>query len=193
MQRAKIVGAVVLAGLWGVGLAQAPALAEQQSEETVSVSAELRALYNEDQNDRLDGSYDLAELQDRDNRRRTRVDELLRAGGLRTGSDFFHAAMIYQHGTEPQDYAIASVLATAAGFRGHRLGRWLAAAALDRLLIVSGQPQFFGTQFQVNDDNLWEPGPEHPYLNQAMRRIFELDSRAELQSQADQANRPPPD
>ena len=115
MRRAKIVWILAMACPGTVTLAEEPALIQQQAGDEVSISDELRALYDADQRDRREGLYGTAELTERDGQRRARVDELLRAEGLQTGSDFFHAAMIYQHGTEADDFVIASVLATAAG------------------------------------------------------------------------------
>ena len=56
--------------------------------------------------------------------------------------------MIFQHGTKPEDYLLAHVLATAALRKGGApLAPGLVAATLDRYLQSIGQPQVFGTQF----------------------------------------------
>ncbi len=61
--------------------------------------------------------------------------------------------MIFQHGSEVSDYALAHLLALRASEMGYVHTEkeadplWLAAAAKDRLLVTLGQPQDFGTQY----------------------------------------------
>lgn len=78
--------------------------------------------------------------------RREMVRRLIRAGGLVTAKDYVNGALLLQHGDTPEDFLLAHVLATIAGFKGSRTGRWLSAAALDRYLLNVGQPQVFGIQ-----------------------------------------------
>lgn len=85
--------------------------------------------------------------QDEARRRRTRA--LLGAGALTTGTDFYHAAFVFQHGSEPDDYLLAHSLAMAAVARGRADANWIAAAALDRFLQNIGRPQIFGTQYRT--------------------------------------------
>ena len=78
--------------------------------------------------------------------RREIVRRLIRAGGLVTAEDYVNGALLLQHGDTPEDFLLAHVLATIAGFKGSGTGRWLSAAALDRYLLNVGQPQAFGIQ-----------------------------------------------
>ena len=78
--------------------------------------------------------------------RREMVRRLIRAGGLVTAKDYVNGALLLQHGDTPEDFLLAHVLATIAGFKGSGTGRWLSAAALDRYLSNVGQPQVFGIQ-----------------------------------------------
>lgn len=78
--------------------------------------------------------------------RREFVRRLIRAGGLATAEDYVNGALLLQHGDSPEDFLLAHVLATIAGFKGSRSGRLLSAAALDRYLLSVGQPQAFGIQ-----------------------------------------------
>ena len=78
--------------------------------------------------------------------RREMVRRLIRAGGLVTAKDYVNGALLLQHGDTPEDFLLAHVLATIAGFKGSGTGRWLSAAALDRYLLNVGQPQVFGIQ-----------------------------------------------
>jgi hypothetical protein len=79
--------------------------------------------------------------------RRKRVHQRLDEGALRTARDFSDAAIIFQHGQEPEDYLLAHVLAMIAVAKGDKNGREIAAITLDRYLQSIGQAQIFGTQY----------------------------------------------
>jgi hypothetical protein len=107
-------------------------------------------LYEADQKDRegpVTQSIDWTTVSARDAERRNRVREIIKSGRVRTGKDYERAAMVFQHGSTPDDILMAHVLAVTALGRGNTDARWLAAAALDRFLHHVKQPQVFGTQF----------------------------------------------
>jgi len=108
---------------------------------------ELQLIFESDQEDRSPPDWE--RIRTEDPKRRARVAELLQAGAARTGADFLHAAMVFQHGRTPEDYLQAKELALRAVELGRADAKWLAAAAEDRYLMVSGQPQKFGTQFRA--------------------------------------------
>jgi hypothetical protein len=107
------------------------------------VNQELRGLFDEDQADwRSQLPADLAE---RDQRRRRRVEQLLAEGTVVDPDDLFHAAMVFQHGADRAHYLRAHELAKRAADLGStRPARWLAAAAYDRWLMTGGLPQRYG-------------------------------------------------
>jgi len=88
------------------------------------------------------------ELAAHDRDRREQALSLLRSGQLRTGQDYYQAAMILQHGTTPQDYDLAHALATLAATLAPEdsQARWLAAASTDRWLLSRQPQQWYGTQ-----------------------------------------------
>ena len=88
-----------------------------------------------------------------DARRLIAVDSVLTAGGARTANDFYHAAMIYQHGADTTSYRRAHDLATRAVELNpdHAEAKWLSAASWDRYLDESGQLQWYGTQYRCVD------------------------------------------
>src|SRR5215831_12354489 len=112
-----------------------------------AMNEELRQLYEADQADRRGGQLS-PDVSESDRARRRRVAELLDVGAVESGEDFFHAAMVFQHGDGLDDYQRARELALRAAELGHRPGRWLAAAALDRWLMRQGRPQKYGTQYR---------------------------------------------
>ena len=90
-----------------------------------------------------------------DDERHARVHELLHAGKIQTGQDFWFAAMVFQHGRDPEDYLLAHVLASTAVAKGNRNGLWLGAASLDRYLLSVGKKQIYGTQFDLEKGASW--------------------------------------
>jgi tetratricopeptide (TPR) repeat protein len=128
-----------------------------------TVNAEILEMYEQDQADRTGPieSLNWAEVSKRDAARRERVRAMLTKGELKVGDDYFHAAMVMQHGDKPEDYALARDLASKAAELNPELrsARWLAAAAEDRYLWSIGKPQVYGTQFTKQDDGPWTIEP----------------------------------
>src|ERR1051326_5055941 len=85
-----------------------------QSSATVTPkdNEELARLYQEDQADRppQPGPVDGKAIVARDHARQARVKELYQANQMQTGADYFHAAMVLQHGYMPEDYLLAHEL-----------------------------------------------------------------------------------
>lgn len=149
-----VVGFVIALAIFLLVASERRASAFAQS----SAGAEdLQAIYNQDQNDR--SNITAASIQ-RDTQRRELVHKLLNDGKVQTGEDYYHAAVVYQHGQTPRDYLLAHVLATTSVAKGYKDGLWLQAATLDRYLQSIKQPQIFGTQFRQYDDN---PYSQEPY------------------------------
>jgi hypothetical protein len=73
------------------------------------VHQELQALYEEDQADRR-GEFP-ADLAERDQRRRRRVEQLLAEGTVVDPDDLFCAAMVFQHGADRAYFLRAHELA----------------------------------------------------------------------------------
>ena len=107
----------------------------------------LTEMFTIDQKAREGGSVDWVKLAQDDEQRRKSLRQMLSAGGVRTRNDYLHAAMIFQHGQNPDEYLMAHVLAIDAVALGSKEARWLSAATLDRYLLSIWQPQVFGTQF----------------------------------------------
>jgi hypothetical protein len=135
---------------------------------------ELARLYEKDQRDRQptgDKPIDWSVVAPRDRRREARVKELYEAGSLRTGKDFYRAAMVLQHAARPEDYLLAHEFCVVALAKGDKDARWLAAATEDRYLMNIGRAQRFGTQYRSAGPDqsikLYEVGPG---VTDALRR-----------------------
>jgi len=126
----------------------------------------VHELFLEDQADRDSPGGDMSKLDwskigPRDEARRSQVLAMVDSGKLTTGTDFREASFIFQHGSKPQDYLMAHILATAALARGDSESRWIVAATLDRYLHAVGQPQVFGIQYHIK--NAGEPMTQEPF------------------------------
>jgi hypothetical protein len=112
----------------------------------------LSFIFIDDQKDRKimesGQAYDWEAIAYRDEEREKAVRELIKKGKLQTGEDYYHAAMILQHGTGPEDHLLAHDLCVIAISKGEGKAKWLAAASLDRFLIGIGRSQRYGTQFR---------------------------------------------
>ena len=122
-----------------------------------SDNAKLQELFEADQLDRTQDAESVA-LPARDFQRRKAAMDIIKAGGLATSSDYFHAAMVFQHGGTVADLDLAHSLAVIATRLENPKpdAKWLTAASWDRLLMRKGKPQWYGTQFVRNDAGHWE-------------------------------------
>lgn len=153
-------------------------------------NAEMAALYAADQAVRV--TLDPAKFGDRafmaqmsadDAARRERTRALLDAGALQTGEDFRAATFIFQHGSTPDDYLLAHVLAVAGAAKGSSGAAWIAAASLDRYLQSIDRKQIYGTQTRLTNGS--EPTLE-PYdralLPDAQRTAVNVPTLAEQEA-----------
>lgn len=111
------------------------------------MNEELRELFEQDQADRRGLTVLPPHIQERDAQRRQRVEAMLAAGLAHTPEDFFHAAMVFQHGGSMETAWRAYELAKKASEMDYEPARWLTAAAYDRWLLYQGKPQKYGTQY----------------------------------------------
>lgn len=111
---------------------------------------ELTKLFEEDQAARSAPieSVDMAKLDLEDSVRRARVRARVDVGSLRTSLDYYHAAMVLQHGRDSADYALAHQWAQQSETLDstNADARWLVAASWDRYQMSRQLPQWYGTQ-----------------------------------------------
>lgn len=154
-------------------------------------NAELTALYAADQGDRQGGAdaIDWTKVEPRDRAREKRVDDILAAGGARSGADFYHAAMVWQHGQGVPAYEHAHELALVAVTLdpANKTARWLAAASEDRLLVNEHELQRWGTQYQKRDEG-WVLNEYDPTTTDAERALWNVPPLAVAQQRARDMN-----
>jgi hypothetical protein len=149
----------------------------------------------QDQADRAAGSnkIDWDVVSTRDAARRTEVLQLLNAGDIRSADDFYHAALIFQHGDSIQDTQLALALATTSARMNpsNQQAQVLMAQAWDRILVRSGKPQWYGTQFQRSKTTgKWELFPTDPTaVTEAQRTALGLPTLAETLAHIAQLNK----
>ncbi len=112
-------------------------------------STELKKMYEDDQSARMQQLINWKKLIPEDSLHRVRVYQLLDSGKIVTGTDYYHAAMIFQHGKfgDSTSSAMAEKLMYKALALDSSVNRWLLAAAIDRNLMYRGKPQIYGTQY----------------------------------------------
>lgn len=117
----------------------------------------LAEMFKEDQAARRIKPVDWTKVGPMDKAHHDEVLSLLRLGNLRTTNDYYHAAMIMQHGDTTEDYQLAFSLSrlSAAIDPSNKRARWLSAASWDRILMSKNVPQWYGTQYR-------KPNPESP-------------------------------
>jgi len=122
---------------------------------------EMSAMFDADQSDRQNmDKIDWDAIATHDEEHRARTKALLAAGMLHSASDYYHAAFIFQHGHNSNDYLLAHTLAVVAASLGRKDAAWIAAASLDRYLMSIGQKQIYGTQFMTPAG---KPVTQEPY------------------------------
>src|SRR5262245_25348270 len=152
------VAAAALCTLMGPVVGLGPSeVASSQKASSPRDNEELRRLHDEDQADRSPGGdkpIDWTVVGPRDQARLNRVKSLFAEDRLKTANDYFHAAVILQHGDVPEDFLLAHEFCVVAITKGKndKDTRWLAASGEDRFLMNIGRPQRFATQFRSEGD-----------------------------------------
>lgn len=147
-------------------------------------NAEMTSIFDADQKDRANSPIDWKIVAPADRLRQARTRALLDSGALHSGTDYEHAAFVFQHGAGPEDFLMAHILATVAVARGNPAATWIAAATLDRYLQNIGRPQIFGTQFSTKAGNQASQEPfARMLLPDALRQAMKVPPLSEQEEQ----------
>lgn len=117
---------------------------------------ELIEIYRNDQADRKTERVDWVLVTRRDSIREKRVYELLAAKEVRTATDYYNVAMVFQHGGDSVASGMAVKMMRKAIELDATMNKWLLAAAIDRDLMYRKKPQIYGTQFTKSSKGTWE-------------------------------------
>lgn len=141
-------------------------------------SAEMEAIFKEDQRVRHAAKPDWKDVNKTDADRREETRKLLATGVLHTGKDYEEAAFVFQHGSRPEDYLLAHTLAMVAVSKGDATAIWIAAATLDRYLEKIGQKQVFGTQYSSDPQHHWTQEPyDRELISDSLRQQLGVSSQ----------------
>lgn len=156
-----------------------------ENTEIISSNAELKGLFVADQAERknldLNNPILVESLSKKDSDRKSRVSRLLQENKIRTAEDYYHAAMIYQHGSSIEDIQKAMELAEKSFKLGEMKARWLSAATKDRFLMYQAKPQKYGTQFVFNESiKKWELYPVDPGTTDKEREEMNVPKLTEI-------------
>ncbi|AGC44058.1 hypothetical protein MYSTI_02742 [Myxococcus stipitatus DSM 14675] len=156
---------------------------------------ELLGIYEADQGDRMGPDVtklDWKVVSARDEARRARVKQILDGGGAKVALDYFHAAMVFQHGKEVADFQRSHSLAVKASELDPALkqARWLAAASKDRELMNLGKPQLYGTQFRVVEGK-WELYTVDPSITDEERAKWNVPPLGDARKKVETMNARP--
>jgi hypothetical protein len=181
---------------WGVRPLLAPESILAQTTPPDKDNEELTRICAEDQKDRMPEAgkeIDWKVVQPRDQQREKRVKEIYEKGDLQTSADYFHAALVLQHASKPEDYLLAHELSVVAAVKGTKSpALWLAAASEDRFLMNIGRPQRFGTQYASvpgkSGVSLYQVGPG---VTDKLRKEFRAPTLAEAKAREATFNKKP--
>ncbi len=155
----------------------------------ITRNSELVDVYRADQADRQ--SENSTDIFERDRERRQQVTAILEAGGAKIAEDYYHAAMVFQHGNELVDIERAHELAAMGLELDPTNGQiaWLFAASLDRALMRKGEPQRYTTQFTLDPKTeTWVLYSWDPTVTDAERAAVNVPPLRVAQERAAQMN-----
>ena len=109
-----------------------------------------------------------------DSQRRKQVQKMIDDNLLIDSEDFYHAAMVFQHGENSDDYKNANELAKKSMDMGYEPAKWLFAASFDRYLLSIGKHQKFGTQFRFDENGKKLYFPIDPKTTDGERRKYNV-------------------
>jgi TonB family protein len=133
---------------------------------------------DQDQYDRL---HDARDVGSHDAAHQQQVRRLLASQQLRTGRDYFNAALLLQHGDSASDYLQANELAKKAlALNPHnRAAKTLIAQSWDRYQRSLGQPQWYGTQRYARDGREYLQLLDTTRVTEDERRAYFVSTLAE--------------
>lgn len=158
-----------------------------------SSNSELALMVEEDQFDRTEQRKANPEVETQDARRLRQAKKFVKEGKVKTALDYYHAALIFQHGKQAAEYKQAHDLALKALELDPDLrdARWLAAASMDRWLWARGKAQIYGTQMQKVNGK-WTRAPfDEQAVSDSDRRKMNVPILKVLKTQIQERNQTP--
>jgi tetratricopeptide (TPR) repeat protein len=145
---------------------------------------ELQKMADDDQNARKQPNIDWTILNKEDKTRRERTAQLFKEDRVKTAKDYLNAGIVFQHGSDSIDSAMAVKSFEKAIQLDETLNKWWYAAAVDRDLMRRRKPQIYGTQFVKNRTNgRWERYKIDPtQITDEQRKYYSVETLAEQEA-----------
>jgi hypothetical protein len=156
------------------------------------MNKKLKKIFEDDQNDRKNLAIlqNPVVLNNHDNDRKRLVQSMIKDGSIMSGQDYYHAAMIFQHGQSIRDSERAVAFSKKAIELKFKKARSLYASCVDRLLTKQGKKQKFGTQYRkINSESPWELMPLDGTVTDEDRALYDIKSLEELKRRINKLNR----
>ena len=156
-------------------------------------SKELQEIVNADQADRA-SAPNIPEDQwpnilKRDLKRRQRVGEIFGEGCFKNPSDYAAAALVYQHGDQPDHYFQTYIWSKRAVELGDASQKRMIALGIDRFLVNTGKKQLFASQAsRPFDSKCWCLQPVESTFTDSKRKEFNAKSVKEALQWIDSMN-----
>jgi hypothetical protein len=150
---------------------------QEDSERQLSRSKELQEIVNADQADR-EGAPNIPpdrwpDILKRDLERRKRVGEIFGEGCFKNPADYAAAALVFQHGDQPDHYFQTYIWSKRGVELGDQSQKRLMVLGVDRFLVNTGRKQLFATQAsRPLDSQCWCLQPVEPSFPDEMRKDF---------------------
>lgn len=129
------------------------------------------------------------DYEERQAERVQRTREIVAAGGLETAEDYLYAALLLSTSSDTTELWMAEELGREAAQRGDGRGLRVAAEAVDKQLVLQGQPQRYGTQIQWSVDlGTFHLGLVDPLTSDDDRREMGVPPMAELLQRVEMLN-----
>ncbi|TSC78759.1 MAG: hypothetical protein G01um101433_91 [Parcubacteria group bacterium Gr01-1014_33] len=149
------------------------------------MNKELKKIYREDQKDRRNPLFktDFSQFRKRDLLRKKKLDTLFRSCRIKTGEDYYHAALLYHHNLSTASSKRAVRLARVSIELGTKKALRLYAITIDRLLIKQGKKQKFGTQYRLIKGT-WRLYSVDPKTTNTERALYNIPPLPHIRSVA---------
>jgi hypothetical protein len=161
--------------------------------------ASIQAIFKEDQEDRSPHSVlkkytdkvRLKIINKRDLQRIKELENILATNPVLRGIDFFRVAAIYEHSNSIAHINKAKKIAQKGMRLGYQPAKWLFAIATDKLLILRGRRQKFGTNIGKTPTGNWQILPCQSHTSDEERKLYNVLPLKKIERRLNYLNRNP--
>ena len=186
ISRNRVIGLSILLASGIVAASCIQRKPERAVKKDAPVTGELASISDEDSAMRVNLEIPETTLFKANKQHREVVYRLLAQSLIVEPTDLYKAAIILQH-AEPEAgkecCLLAYKLALEAADKGFPKAKFLAAASLDRYLLLNGQPQKYGTQYTLNRAGQYVMLPYDMQIPDSVRALWGVPSLDSIQQE----------